>query len=149
MEASSAMSQKVLLLGGVILDHYIVASFPQKGEDTLIVKEFDRVAGCALNVAVTLRNLGKNPYIVSSIGNDLRGKTILAYLKKRRIDLKFIEQYASSEPIFSGYSMVVLDPDGERTFFTYRGCEGRLPQILRPERKNDSSIRTTKGDIGT
>lgn len=39
----------------------------------MIEDSFRRVGGCAVNVAVTLKNLGLVPHIVSGIGGDERG----------------------------------------------------------------------------
>lgn len=68
---------KVLLLGGIITDRYFeVEHYPDLGQDTLILNSFDKIGGCALNVAVTLNNLGSLPYIVSKLGDDEVGKKI-------------------------------------------------------------------------
>ncbi len=134
---SISVNKNVLVLGGVIIDHYIMAEFPRRGEDTLITREFQQVASCALNVAVTLKNLGCNPYLVSSVGADPRGQRIMAYLEEREIDPRFIALHTEPQASPSGYCLVLVEPGGERTFVTYRGCEDSLPTELLDEMGDD------------
>ena len=52
-------NRSVLLLGGVLVDRcFQVEQYPESGQDTVIERAFERIGGCALNVAVTLNNLG-------------------------------------------------------------------------------------------
>ncbi len=113
------MNKKVLVLGGIIVDKYIISEFPNRGEDTLIQEQFDRVAGCALNVAITLKNLGMIPLVVSAVGNDTRGADIQRYAEKIGLSQKFL--FHTNKP--SGYCITFLEPSGERSFMTYRGSE--------------------------
>lgn len=113
---------KVLVMGGVIIDKYIlVDKYPDRGQDTIIKKSFERVGGCALNVANTLKNLGLNASIVSAIGDDSNGKQIKQYLKNQGFDLNCIKNLEGEK---SGFCITVLEEKGERTFLTYKGCEG-------------------------
>lgn len=123
------MRSKVLILGGIIVDNYLVSEFPVKGQDTLISEQFDRVAGCALNVAVTLKNLEIDPCLVSALGNDLRANQISSYLEKRGLNNDFIFPVKGD----TGYCLTLLDPSGERSFMTFRGSEEIFTGIMSNE----------------
>ena len=112
---------KVLLLGGIITDHYFeVENYPGLGQDTLILNSFDKIGGCAINVAVTLNNLGSIPYIVSKLGDDQVGKKIWQYMQSLDLPTDCIVVIPGKN---SGYCLTIIDRNGERTFFTYNGCE--------------------------
>ena len=117
-------SRNVLLLGGIIVDRYYeVERYPEVGQDTLIRNSYDRVGGCALNVAVTLKNLGTLPYIVNKFGDDEIGKKIEKYIDILGMPTNCMLKASGRN---SGYCLNILDSTGERTFLTYKGCEGEF-----------------------
>ncbi len=121
MQTQSNAPVNILLLGGVILDRYFVVDrYPQAGGDALIQQSFDRVGGCCLNVAMTLKNLGAVPSIVNQLGNDEIGNKIEEYIGSQGLSTELMRR-ASGRP--SGYCLSILDRSGERTFFTFKGCE--------------------------
>lgn len=112
---------KTILLGGILLDRYLeVDHFPKVGQDTLIHRSFDLVGGCSLNVAVTLKNLGGRPYIVNKFGDDEIGSRIKQYVETLELPQDCMLLIPGGQ---TGYCLTVLDQTGERTFFTFRGCE--------------------------
>lgn len=116
--------KKVLLFGGLLMDRYIVTGrYPRRGEDTLIREEFQRVGGCPFNVAKTLQNLGVEPVIWSALSDDPMGRELRAVLAAEGMSSRAVYPLPGEK---TGYCMVVLDREGERTFFTYRGCEGHF-----------------------
>lgn len=119
----------VLLLGGVIIDQYIlVDSFPKRGEDTTIIESFERVGGCAINVAQTIKNLGGTPLLVSQVGDDQRGQKILQYLSSNGFLQDAVQVVPKQE---TGYCMTIVEPSGERTFLTQKGCESAFtPEMI-------------------
>ncbi|MCQ1529683.1 carbohydrate kinase family protein [Lutispora saccharofermentans] len=111
----------VLIFGGIIVDSYMmVKEYPVRGQDVLINDSFERIGGCAVNVAQTLKNLGMQPYIVSAVGGDIRGDMIKSYIEDNRFDASCIKQLEGES---SGYCVTILEGAGERTFLTYKGCE--------------------------
>lgn len=128
------MAKKVLLLGGLLMDRYLqVGSYPRRGEDTLITGEFRRVGGCPFNVAKTLLNLGVEPVIYSALSDDEMGQELSRALTREGMSREAAYPFPGAS---TGYCMIVLDGEGERTFFTFRGCEGhfdpaRVPTELR------------------
>jgi len=122
----------VLSMGGIIIDSYLlVDEYPQKGQDTFINNCFERVGGCAINVAQTLKNLGSKTYVVSALGDDPKGETIYRYLKNCDFDTSCI-QHIQGE--ISGYCITILDKSSERTFLTYKGCESFFKTDMVPRR---------------
>lgn len=111
----------VLILGGIIIDQYIrVDEYPQRGKDTIIQDFFERVGGCAINVASTIKNLGGHPLIVSQLGMDERGKRISQYLKTKGFSQEAIQRVPDQE---TGFCLSLVESSGERTFLTRKGCE--------------------------
>jgi len=120
--------KSVLLLGGIIIDHYyVIDKYPQQGQDTTIHKSFAKIGGCALNVGVTLGNLGGKPYVVSMLGQDAAGKQIEKYLGGLQLPTDYLQFVESGT---TGYCLNMVDADDERTFFTYQGCQGDFPSDL-------------------
>lgn len=116
-----SLRRNILIFGGIIVDRYVVVDkYPVPGDDALINEEFERVGGCAVNVAVTLKNLNCEPYIVATVGSDERGRRIQDYLAQHALTTSCVKKVSESP---SGYCMTILDQNGERTFFTRRGCE--------------------------
>lgn len=111
----------VLIFGGIIVDSYMmVTRYPVRGQDVLINDSFEKVGGCAVNVAQTLKNLSMQPYIVSAVGGDIRGNMIKSYIEDNQFDTSCIKQLEGES---SGYCVTILEDAGERTFLTYKGCE--------------------------
>lgn len=126
------MNQHILLLGGIIMDQYLlVDQFPQRGEDIFIQDFFYRVGGCAINVATTIRNLGGTPHIVSQIGDDQWGNEISEYLDTHGFFKDAIQVDANKK---TGYCISLVESSGERTFMTLKGCESEFyPEMVSDE----------------
>ncbi|MFM1651093.1 carbohydrate kinase family protein [Brevibacillus sp. B_LB10_24] len=126
------MKTKVLILGGILVDHYmLVEKFPERGQDVQIKDSFYKVGGCAINVAKTLQNVGMDPFIVATIGSDYRGQMISQYLNEQGFDRRCIHTDKERE---SGYSVSLVEASGERTFLTYKGCDDRFsPEMVSPD----------------
>ena len=71
----------ILLFGGLLLDRYFtIDRWPQRGQDGFFENEENFVGGCAINMAVTIRNLGGQAHVVSALGSDAVARTIRDYL---------------------------------------------------------------------
>lgn len=86
----SFSDKKVLVLGDVMLDHYIWGSVdrisPEAPVPVLDVQKEDYRLGGAANVALNLKALGAKVYLCGVIGNDEAGKQIKALLDDKDID---------------------------------------------------------------
>lgn len=118
------------------MDKYLVVGrYPERGEDTLITRQFQKVGGCPYNVARTLQNLGLDPVLYSAISSDEAGRELARTVEREGLNPSALYPL-EGEP--TGCCMIVLDGEGERTFFTFRGCEGhfdpaRLPRPVAEE----------------
>lgn len=112
------------------MDKYLVVGrYPERGEDTLITRQFQKVGGCPYNVARTLQNLGLDPVLYSAISSDEMGRELARTVEREGLNPSALYPL-EGEP--TGYCMIVLDGEGERTFFTFRGCEGHFDPARLP-----------------
>lgn len=116
--------KKVLLLGGLLMDRFLLTeSYPGRGEDTLVREETCRAGGCPLNAARVLAALGAEPILYSALGEDGMARELAAAVDRFGLSREALYPLPGGK---TGYCLIVLDREGERTFFTYRGCEGHF-----------------------
>ena len=127
--------------GGLLLDRYReLDRFPPRGGDAVILKEYDLVGGCAINMAAAFQNLGGEAHLVAELGDGPVGRQIGGYLDAHGFSRRFIAPGSSD----NGYCFVFLEPDGERTFMT-RDSLGRYPRALVEENWQDISCAAVTG----
>lgn len=116
-----------LIFGGLVMDcYYEIDEWPRHGQDVMLNSETYRVGGCAVNMAVTVKNLGGKASVISSVGNDEIGRKLIDYMIGHGLSSDFVK--IVDEP--SGKCFVFLEPDGERTFMTQKGAEGVFSEAL-------------------
>ena len=77
------------------------------------------IGGGATNVAVTFARQGHDAILLGSVGHDPAGEAVIEMLKGEKVETKYI---SINEKYNTGYSVLLLAPDGERTIVTYRGA---------------------------
>lgn len=111
--------KKCLVIGATMLD--IVAnldSLPVRGGDAYIKQQEMLLGGCAYNVASILKHFNIPNTLFAPIGSGMYASFIENKLKE--------EGYSSpikSMDMDNGYSMCIVEADGERTFITLPGIE--------------------------
>lgn len=75
--------------------------------------------GGATNAAVTFARSGMRSIFMGTIGRDPAGQAVLNDLDKNDVDSSHVKY---SEVYNTGYSVLLLAPNGERTILTYRGA---------------------------
>lgn len=121
------MINECYLFGGLIMDcYYEIDSLPARGQDGFITGEKTIAGGCAVNMAVTIENLGGKAHVISGIGSDGTSELLMNYMKEHNLSDKFLERTGGD----TGKCLVFLEPDGERTFLTSKGAEGRFSEEL-------------------
>jgi sugar/nucleoside kinase (ribokinase family) len=75
--------------------------------------------GGATNAAVTFARQGLHALFMGTIGHDPAGDAVLADMDKEGVDTTHISY---SDKFNTGYSTLLLAPNGERTILTYRGA---------------------------
>ncbi len=126
------MSQRVTTIGAAVQDVFLQGKVftPKTEEDGDVVEEFAlgsknevesviySTGGGATNAAVTFARQGLDAAYLGKTGQDFAGHNIRADLEKEGVD---ISQMSYSE-LGSGFSALLLAPNGERTILTYRGA---------------------------
>lgn len=84
------------------------------------------VGGGATNVAVTFARQGLAAVFLGTVGHDPAGQAVLAKLDEEGVDTSFVKY---SRKYNTGYSVLLLAPNGERTIMTYRGASNRYDLI--------------------
>lgn len=124
---------KVVSIGAAILDVFLRGKIfePIKEKDGSFTEEFKlgtknevdaitySTGGGATNASVTFSRQNIASYFMGKIGNDIAGKAIRDELRKDNVDCSLIH---INDHVSTGYSTILLSPNGERTILTYRGA---------------------------
>lgn len=102
--------------------HTYVEQFPLGAKLELDEVIFD-TGGGASNAAVTFARQGFDSAFAGKIGKDPAGAEVVRTLKREGIDTKHLRV---DERIGTGYSLLLLADNGERTVLTYRGASHHL-----------------------
>ena len=112
-----------------------VEQFPLGAKIELDGVVFD-TGGGATNAAVTFARQGLGVQYVGMIGRDPAGTEILRVLKRENVGSERVVHHAK---LGTGYSTLMVAPNGERTILSYRGASHEL-------NASDVAIRTLEGD---
>ena len=75
------MVNECYLFGGLIMDcYYAIDAFPERGQDGFITAEKMMAGGCAVNMAVTIENLGGKSHVISGMGDDPSSVNLMDYM---------------------------------------------------------------------
>ncbi len=119
------MDNRALCLGILVGDFLgkPVDRMPERGKLVLIERTELHLGGCANNTGVTLSRLGVEVAIMGKVGNDNLGRFVLGKLQEERVDVRGIKV---SEHINTSGTLVLIHPDGERSFIHSPGANGDL-----------------------
>ena len=113
---------KTLVIGAAIIDIIMkIKRLPKSGEDILCSETVSTVGGCAYNVAGTLRGFGVDHDLFVPVGRGMYGDMIAGDLEKLGYRILIREEESDN-----GYCLCLVEEDGERTFITVKGAEGRF-----------------------
>lgn len=93
--------------------------------------------GGAMNAATTFARQDLETMFIGKIGRDPAGEAVLADLDRENINA---EHMVYSQKYNTGYSVILLAPNGERTILTYRGASTHYRVV------NFEHIRDIKAD---
>ncbi len=117
------MIKKVACVGILVAD--IIAEgfseLPKKGVLGRLNGTPVHNGGNAMTAAVNLSKMGVESKIIGKIGNDIYGKYLLECLHNENIDTKGLK---IDDIVQTSVSVVLLSPDGERTFLHCTGANG-------------------------
>lgn len=124
---------KVVSIGAAVMDVFLRGKIfePNKEQDGSYSEEFKlgtkneveaitySTGGGATNASVTFARQDIASFYMGYIGDDIAGKAIKDELRRENVDMS-LTKINSEES--SGYSTILLAPNGERTILTYRGA---------------------------
>ena len=103
------------------------------------------IGGGGTNTAAAFANFGLNTGLISQVGHDINGQEIIKTMKKIGVNTDQIS--IANQP--TGYSVIFLNSDGERTALTFRGASDfnqfKLKSI--PLRSDWLFITTLNGNV--
>jgi len=127
---------KILSIGAAVQDVFLQGKiFTPKREGHEFVEEFElgskndiegvvfSTGGGATNGAVTFARHGLHSMFMGKVGHDIAGKAVIDDLHKDGIDTSLVSYL---DNVGTGYSCLLLAPNGERTILTYRGASCHL-----------------------
>jgi len=105
--------------------------------------------GGGTNVAVTFARSGYDTIYVGSVGDDLAGNTVVEALEGDIIDTRYVRTRKNTG---TGYSTILLAPNGERTVLAVKGASKTFAgidfgKIISTEKPNWIYITTLAGDM--
>lgn len=74
--------------------------------------------GGGANAAVTFARQGLGTACIGVIGNDFNGQDLLNALQKEGVDTSYFQKHDDD---FTAYSVILVNPDAERTILSYKG----------------------------
>ena len=109
--------EKIMVIGAGLLDVLACPVDKEVFEKTSVpVNNISlSTGGDALNEATVLARLGKTPMLVSLIGKDDAGEAVLSHCRKEGISAEYVR---SEEGLETSVNIVMVEPDGNRSFFT-------------------------------
>lgn len=127
------MEPEVFSLGDVNVDIIMyVDELPSKGGESLSKKVEVKPGGAAANLAVALSRLGVPTGFIGAVGNDIFGDYLRKDLESEGVDTTMLAE----KEAMSGFTVIVVTEDGERTMLGHRGAN----RMLEPGDIDESSI---------
>jgi sugar/nucleoside kinase (ribokinase family) len=113
----------------------------QWGTEVFFDESEERIGGQAANFAMAASRLGHDTTLMANIGNDETAKSMLSELRSiPRLSCALVSKESSR----TGYTVAVVRTDGERSFFTYLGHQGRFSLT---RNQNELLGRISKNDL--
>jgi sugar/nucleoside kinase (ribokinase family) len=130
---------EVICVGNLVADAVArpVREIPEKGKLALVDDIQLHSGGCAANTGAALAKLGVSTAVVGKVGEDGFGDFMVQALSKVGLDVAGISR---SKNYHTSASLVLVDPDGERSFIHSLGANAELTDEDVP----DSMLRGAK-----
>ncbi|MCH3917205.1 MAG: carbohydrate kinase family protein [Spirochaetia bacterium] len=108
---------QVVVIGDAMMDYqYWIQKMPSAGEDVFISRNCENPGGSGANTAFALAYLQVGSSFCGRVGQDDIGRKIVARMQLAGVDCSCV-QYGGK----TGYTLTMIDAQGERTMFSYRG----------------------------
>lgn len=138
---------RIAVVGSVSIDEIVTLRQPLRAGAHLDGRERGRrVGGGAANTAIPLAFAGHTVTVVSSVGTDPEGSTILSRLSEAGVDTAQVMRRAGP----STRSLVLVEPGGERTVVNLHRCrEEGPPRRLRTLPAEVIYVRSRELDLAS
>lgn len=124
---------KIIAIGAAVQDVFLQGKIfkPHREADGDLVEEFElgsknevedvihTTGGGGTNAAVTFARHGLHSCYMGKVGDDVAGQAVLDDLHKNEVDTSLVGHEKTQG---TGFSALLLAPNGERTILTYRGA---------------------------
>lgn len=115
----SVPSPVVICLGSVVVDHSFWVTEIMQPPSKNVARQYRLgPGGMAANAAIAVARLGGRALFWSRLGDDLNAPPLLSALEAEGIDTSGIRRAQGGR---TPVSAVLIEPDGERSTFSYRG----------------------------
>jgi len=131
------MKIEVISMGDVTTDLlFSVPNYPGLGQDVNASRFKVDIGGSAANFAVAIAKFGIGSGLVGKVGDDWFGNFAIAELKKEGVDVSQVMVKKGATGIVAS----IVDREGERTMFSYRGANAGL----KPDEIDPTYIRKAR-----
>ena len=120
---SNSKTIDITSVGHALMDlRFIVEKFASPDEEADILEQSTGPGGSAVNVALNVRKLGGNSAILTKVGLDTFGRSIVEDLMKSKVDISGLKICFGE----TGFSIVMIDQSGNISIYGYKGCAEKL-----------------------
>ncbi|WP_409308134.1 PfkB family carbohydrate kinase [Pectobacterium sp. B1J-3] len=113
--------RQICVIGAAVIDVIADAySLPHRGSDIELHQQGVNIGGCALNIAITLKQLE-----MTSLNALPLGQGVWADIIRNALQKKGIESVIQTDEGDNGWCLALIEPDGERTFLSVSGVENQ------------------------
>jgi ribokinase len=117
---SHLKAAEIFVFGDVNLDvSMLIPAMPSPGQDVYVDSLVSNLGGSATNTGIVLTQLGYHARILGSIGMDPAADYLLKTLTAYGLDTDSVHR---KRELPSGQIFLTIQPDGERTMYSYRGA---------------------------
>jgi sugar/nucleoside kinase (ribokinase family) len=102
-----------------------VERLPERGKLSLVERMELHVGGCAANTSLALQRIGVETAILGKVGADGFGDFVRNRMEEAGIDTRGLFREPSAA---TSATMVMVSPDGERTFLHYLGANATMKE---------------------
>lgn len=115
-----------------------VSHYPERGVCAHVARMELHVGGCASNVGLALAKLGLPVSLAGRVGRDPFGDFLLTELQRHGVDTRGVQRSTTAG---TATTMVMVHPDGERSFIHYMGANAEFcPDDIHWELLHDCAI---------
>ncbi|MFQ6066555.1 MAG: carbohydrate kinase family protein [bacterium] len=115
----------VICLGQITADVVVnwTREIPDRGKSKFVKRIQLNNGGCACNTAIDLAKIGINVGIIGKVGDDGFGDFLISLMKSEGVKTEGVKR---SPEVNTSSTVVLVDPDGERSFLHYSGANAKL-----------------------